>query len=62
LRAKIDIISESSKEINKNMQQGSSEDCFVERKTGFGCRGTSIAGKAFVERGCDEVGLCERPT
>jgi len=31
-------------------------------KTGFGRRGTSIAGKAFVERGCDEVGMCEKPT
>ena len=31
-------------------------------KTGFGRRGTSIAGKAFVERGCDEVGLFRIPT
>jgi len=38
------------------------EDCFVEEKTGFGRRGTSIVGKAFVERECDEVGLCEIPT
>ena len=31
-------------------------------KTGFGRRGTSIAGKAFVERGSREVGMCEKPT
>jgi hypothetical protein len=30
---------------------------FCGEKTGFGRRGTSIAGKAFVERGCDEVGI-----
>ena len=35
---------------------------FCGEKTGFGRRGTSIAGKAFVERGCDEVGLFRIPT
>jgi len=34
----------------------------MEKKTGFGRRGTSIAGKAFVERGSREVGMCEKPT
>jgi hypothetical protein len=34
----------------------------MEEKTGFGRRGTSIAGKAFVERGFNEVGIFEKPT